>query len=90
MRHSNLVNKYKKAQRHFEKGNYIRAKWLFESIVFEISSSETDSMGDINLHNSSEDYLKEINEKDLSINKTYLLLFILIIISTILYFIFRQ
>ena len=85
MRHSNLVNKYKKAQRHFEKGNYRRAKWLFE-----ISSSDTDWMGDINLHNSSEDYLNEIGEKDLSINKTYLLLFILVIISTILYFIFRQ
>jgi hypothetical protein len=90
MRHSNLVNKYNKAQRHFEKGNYRRAKWLFESIVFEISSSDTDSMGDINLHNSSEDYLNEISEKDLSINKTYLLLFILVIISTISYFIFRQ
>lgn len=53
MRHSNLVDKYNKAQRHFEKGNYRRAKWLFESIVSEISSSDTDAAGDIHLHNFS-------------------------------------
>lgn len=88
MRHSNLVNKYNKAQKHFEKGNYRRAKWLFESIVFEIASSDTDSMADIHLHNSAEEYLEEINQKDLSIRKELWIIFILLIIILALYFIF--
>lgn len=87
MRHSNLVDKYNKAQKHFEKGNYRRAKRLFESIVFEISSSDTDTMGDIHLHNSAEQYLEEINEQDLSIHKGYWIIIILTTIILTLYFI---
>ena len=89
IRHSNLVNKYNKAQKHFDKGNYRRAKWLFESIVYDIASSDTDSMGDIHLHNSAELYLEEINQKGLSIRKELWIIFILIIIFLALYFIFN-
>lgn len=89
MRHSNLVDKYNKAQKHFEKGNYRRAKWLFESIVFELSSSDTDSMGDIHLHNSAEQYLDEINQKNLSIGRDYWIVLILIILTLTIYFILR-
>lgn len=89
MRHSNLVDRYNKAQRHFEKGNYRRAKWLFQSIVFELSSSDTDSMGDIHLHNSAEQYLEEIEQKDLSFRKEYWVIIALAIIVFIIYLIFR-
>ena len=89
MRHSNLVDRYNKAQRHFEKGNYKRAKWLFQSIVFELSSSDTDSMGDIHLHNSAEQYLEEIEQKDLSFRKEYWVIISLAIITFIIYLIFR-
>jgi hypothetical protein len=89
MRHSNLIDRYNKAQRHFEKGNYRRAKWLFQSIVFELSSSDTDSMGDIHLHNSAEQYLEEIEQKDLSYRKEYWVIISLAIIAFIIYLIFR-
>lgn len=88
MKHSKLVEKYQKGQRHFEKGNIRRAKWIFERIVFELSSSDSDSMGDINLHNSAQNYLDEIQQMNLPKSKLPLLI-LAIIILTILYFIFK-
>lgn len=96
MRHSNLVSKYQRGQRHFEKGNFRRAKWIFEQIALEISSSDTDSMGDINLHNSCEEYLEiiEANTKNKTVNLFldpifFLLIGILVIIGLIVYLIFK-
>ncbi len=63
MQHSDLIEKYKKAQKHFEKGNFIRAKWIFERIVMKLSTSNTDSMSDIHLHNYCEEYLEKIEVK---------------------------
>ena len=88
MKHSDLVEKYQKGQRHFEKGNFRRAKWIFERIVFELSASDSDSMGDINLHNSAQDYLDEIQQKNLPKSKLPLIIIGLIIL-TVLYFIFK-
>lgn len=88
MRHSNLVEKYEKGQKHFEKGNFRRAKWIFEQIVLELSASDTDSMGDINLHNYAEEYLDKIRQKNLPKSKLPLLI-LGIILLTVLYFIFR-
>lgn len=62
MRHSNIVSKYEKAVRLYEKGKLRRAKWLFSSIVIEIISSDTDSMGDIHLSNSAQSYIDEIEK----------------------------
>ena len=73
MRHSNLITQYHIGQKHFEKGNFRKAKAIFEQIAFEISSSDTDSMGDIHLHNSCEKYL-EIIEENWNDNKFNLLL----------------
>ena len=88
MKHSDLVEKYQKGQRHFEKGNFRRAKWIFEQVVFELSASDSDSMGDINLHNSAQDYLDEIRQKNLPKSKLPLII-IGMIILTVLYFIFK-
>lgn len=63
MRHGSLIEKYQKAEYHFEKGNYKRAEALFRQIVFELEASDTDSMADIDLHNSAESYLDEIMER---------------------------
>jgi hypothetical protein len=96
MRHSNLVTKYKRGQMHFEKGNFRRAKWIFEQIALEISSSDTDSMGDINLHNSCEEYLEiiEVNTKDNKFNLFldpifFFIIGIVVILSLIVYLIFK-
>ena len=92
MRHSHLVDKYDKAQMHFKKGNYRKARRMFKSIVFELFSSDTDSMADIQLHNSAMRYLNEIEGKDLSLNKGYLISItfaIVVVIGIILYFIFK-
>lgn len=88
MKHSDLVEKYQKGQRHFEKGNFRRAKWIFEQVVFELSASDSDSMGDINLHNSAQDYLDKIRQKNLPKSKLPLII-IGMIILTVLYFIFK-
>ncbi len=88
MKHSNLIEKYQRGQKHFEKGNFRRAKWIFEQIVLELSASDSDSMGDINLHNSAQDYLDEIQQKNLPKSKLPLLV-LGIILLTVLYFILR-
>ncbi|MFN5182404.1 MAG: hypothetical protein ACK5D5_05200 [Bacteroidota bacterium] len=89
MRHANLREKFNKAQKHYEKGNYRRAKWLFEQIVLEIAVSDTDSMGDINLHNSAEDYLEKISKQKLSSLRIPILLGIIIIVLIILFTLFN-
>jgi hypothetical protein len=89
MQHSDLVEKYNRAQRHFEKGNYRRAKWLFKEIVYELSSSDTDSMAGIALHNYSEDYLERISEKNLAHIGIYISIAAISIILTIIYFIIK-
>jgi hypothetical protein len=63
MRNPDMLKKYHKAQKHFEKGNYIRAKWLFEYITMSSNVADSDSMGDINLHNYCEEYIELIEEK---------------------------
>lgn len=88
MKHSNLVEKYQKGQKNFQNGNFRRARWIFEQIVFEVSASDTDSMGDINLHNSAQDYLDEIQQMNLPKSKLPLLI-LGIILLTVLYFIFK-
>jgi len=79
MRHVHLVDVYNKAQEHYKKKNFRRARKHFRKVVTEIYDSDTDSMGDINLCNSSKAYLKEINKKNLNSN---LLLWILIGVVT--------
>ena len=66
MKHVKLVDKYKRAQKHYEKGNYRIAKWLFEQIDIELTGSDSDSMGDIYLHNNVDEYLDLISRKKLS------------------------
>ena len=61
MRHPNLQSKYYKAQRLFNRKKYRRAKWLFFDIVLEITSSDTESMADINIGGSAQNYLDEID-----------------------------
>ena len=68
MQHGHLVDVYNKAQKHYNKKNFRRARKYFRKIVSEIYASDTDCMADINLCNSSENYLEEINELNLSSN----------------------
>ena len=86
MKHSNLVVKYQRGQKHFEKGNFRRAKWIFEQIVLELSASDTDSMGDIQLHNNAEEYLDKISEQKLSSIKIPIIVIVSLIVIIILYF----
>ena len=79
MQHGHLVDFYNKAQEHYKKKNFRRAKNLFEKIVTELSASDTDCMADIELCNWSESYLEEINELNL---KSNLLLWILLGVVT--------
>jgi len=87
MRHSDLVEKYQKGQSHFEKGNFRRAKLCFQQIVIELSCSDSDSMADIHLHNSAQDYLDEIREKNIPKSKIPFIIIGIILIA-ILYFLF--
>jgi hypothetical protein len=61
MEHGHLVEKYNKAQHHFNKKKYRKAKRLFESISTEIYASDTDCMADLNLCDASQNYLDEID-----------------------------
>ena len=61
MIHSNLTNKYYKAQDKLAKKKYKSARMLFYEIIIEITGSDTDSTADINLSNSAEECLNEIN-----------------------------
>ena len=89
MSHSDLTEKYKRGQKHFEKGNFRRAKWIFEQIVLELSASDTDSMADIQLHNSAEEYLENISEQKLSSLRIPILIGGIIICTIILYLAFK-
>ena len=60
MEHYKLIAKYEKAQRHYEKGNYRRARSIFDMIVFEIYCSDSDSMADLKLCEYAEEYLSKI------------------------------
>ena len=62
MQHGHLIEKYNKAQHHFNKKKCRRAKRLFESISAEIYASDTDCMADIHLCSSAQEYLNEISE----------------------------
>ena len=75
MQHGHLVDVYNKAQGHYKKKNFRRAKNLFEKIVRELSASDTDCMADIELCNWSESYLEEINELNLNRNLLVWILF---------------
>jgi len=79
MQHGHLVDVYNKAQEHYKKKHFRRAKNLFEKIVRELSASDTDCMADIELCNWSESYLEEINELNLNRN---LLVWILLAVVT--------
>ena len=63
LRDSNIIDKYNRAQKHYNNRNYKRARILFQMIVFELSASDSDSMSDMHICNSSEDYLERIAEK---------------------------
>lgn len=62
MQHSHLVDTYNKAQALYRKKKYRNAKRHFQRIVSEIYSSDTDSMADMQICQSSKEYLKEINQ----------------------------
>lgn len=57
MRYHNLQNKYNRAVNYFNNGEYYTAEKIFRSIVFDIGTSDTESMLDIHLHNNAEKYL---------------------------------
>lgn len=65
MEHYKLIAKYEKAQRHYEKGNYRRARSIFDMIVFEIYCSDTDSMADLQLCEYAEEYLSKIGRMNI-------------------------
>ena len=89
MRHYNLVSKFQKAEILFTKGKYKKASKLFFDIVIEITGSDTDSMADINLANSAQDYLDEIEHTSSQQKsrkgyfKKYVAIFIIIVLLSI-------
>ncbi len=86
MQHGHLVDVYNKAQKHYNKKNFRRARKHFRKVVTEIYASDTDCMADIELCNSSESYLEEINELNL---KSNLLLWILLgVVTAVVIFLF--
>lgn len=89
MQHPHLVEKFNRGQRHYKKGNYLRAKWLFEKIVNELSSSDTDSMADISLHNDAVDYLDKISAENLLPIKFLTFITIILILSIIIYLVIK-
>ena len=89
MQHGHLVDVYNKAQEHYKKKNFRRAKNLFEKIVTELSASDTDCMADIELYNWSESYLEEINELNLKNNLLVWILLGVIASAVGVFFIFK-
>lgn len=96
MRHYNQLSKFQKAETLFSKGKIKKARRLFFEVVIEISSSDTDSMADINLANSAQDYLDEIEHQTFSHKskkssfKKYVVIFImLVLISVVAILIFK-
>lgn len=89
MQHGHLVDVYNKAQEHYKKKNFRRAKNLFEKIVTELSASDADCMADIELCNWSESYLEEINE--LNLNRNLLVWILLgVVTSAVVVFLFLK
>jgi hypothetical protein len=86
MQHGHLVDVYNKAQKHYNKKNFRRARKHFRKIVSEINASDTDCMADINLCNSSEDYLEEINELNLSSNLVVWVLLVLAAAGVVIFY----
>lgn len=86
MQHGHLVDVYNKAQKHYNKKNFRRARKHFRKIVSEIYTSDTDCMADINLCNSSEDYLEEINELNLSSNLVVWILLVLAAAGVVIFY----
>ena len=86
MQHGHLVDVYNKAQKHYNKKNFRRARKHFRKIVSEIYASDTDCMADINLCNSSEDYLEEINELNLSSNLVVWVLLVLAAAGVVIFY----
>ncbi len=62
MQYSHLVDTYNKAQALYRKKKYRSAKRLFQRVVSDIYCSDTDCMADMQLCESSKEYLKEINQ----------------------------
>jgi hypothetical protein len=89
MQHRHLVDVYNKARKHYNKKNFRRAKKLFEKIVSELYASDTDCMADIELCNSSEDYLEEINELNLNNNILGWIILGAVLIIILIYFIYQ-
>lgn len=86
MQHGHLVDVYNKAQKHYNKKNFRRARKHFRKIVSEIYASDTDCMADINLCNYSEDYLEEINELNLSSNLVVWILLVLAAAGVVIFY----
>ena len=86
MQHGHLVDVYNTAQKHYNKKNFRRAKKHFRKIVSEIYASDTDCMADINLCNSSENYLEEINELNLSSNLMVWVLLVLAAAGVVIFY----
>lgn len=63
MKHYNLVTTYNKATDHFNRGNYGKSKRLFQYVLFEITSSDTECMADIGLANSCQDFIDEMEHE---------------------------
>ena len=89
MRHSDIIDKYNEAQKYFKKGNFKKAKRLFEHILLELDASDTDSMVDMNLFNSSEEYLEMITEKQLPTFRVQIVLGMILLISILLIFLVK-
>jgi uncharacterized radical SAM superfamily Fe-S cluster-containing enzyme len=87
MEHGHLVDIYNKAQQLYEKKKFRRAKKYFEMITSEIYASDTDCVADMNLCNSSQEYLDDIEEHNLTRNIPYwILIVVIILISLSIYF----
>ena len=85
MQHGHLVEVYNKAQDHYHKKKFNRAKKGFEKIVSEIYASDTDCMADLNLCSSSESYLEEINELNLNRNLYVWILFGVVVTAVVIF-----
>lgn len=86
MEHGHLVETYNKAQQLYNKKKYRAARKLFERVASEIYASDTDCSADIQLCNSSQEYLDEMEELNLTGKSFYWILVVTIIAITLFTF----
>ena len=86
MEHGHLVETYNKAQQLYNKKKYRAARKLFERVASEIYASDTDCSADIQLCNSSQENLDEMEELNLTRKSFYWILAVTIIAITLFTF----